>query len=319
MRDIGTALAAGLRAPVRRPRLVLLLWLARLVPVVLFFSLPVYAAAKAELGHQPQARVMLDASADTSGFAWAWQRDFFATRFDAPERLFWLILGGWFVVTLLAGGIVAELVRGREEPLLAACGRYAGRFLRLALVAAALVYVADAGINALLAARQAETARLHHTQDYGVESAVARGVLFLALFFLIGAVHSYARIDLVANDRRSALLAFGRGLGLLLLRLPKLLVVELGMALAAGLAAVLAFVLLRATRLGTDATWLSFGLFLVGAALGSYLRTGIELGTVEARCRVLLARRPLSPIETVLRAEAGTDADAGPPPGSPAI
>jgi hypothetical protein len=296
-------MAVGLAAPLRRARLALALWLARLVPVLLFFTLPLYAAAREDLARQPQARALLDAPADESGFAWAWTNDFLATRFDAADRLFWLFLACWFLVTLLSGGLVASFLNAPAAPLLAASGRYACRFLRLAVIAAVLLYLADAAVNGVLAGIHTETARAHHTQDYSVARATGRGMLFLAIAFLIGAVHSYARIDLVLHDRRSALLSFARGLGTLIVRLPKLVLVEAGMLVAAGAAALVAMVLLRAARPSGDAGWFSFGFFLAAAALGSYLRTAIELGTLEARCRLLSPPAPpLSPIETILAA-----------------
>jgi hypothetical protein len=295
------ALASGLWAPVRRPKLVLALWLTRLLPILLFFTLPLFGAAREEIGKNPQARAVLDAPADASGFAYAWTNDFLATRFDAPERVFWVILASWLLVAVLSGGLVSALVQRPEGPLLAACGRYAGRFVRLAAIAAVLLYLADAALNGVLAASHAEDARAHFTQEFGVRRAVWRGVLFPALAVLIGAVHSYARIDVIAHDRGSALLSFGRGFGILLTRLPKLLVVEGAMLLAAGAVALAAHLLVPVARPGSAAGWASFGVFLVVAALFSYLRSGIELGTLEARCRLLVPPAPpLSQLETVL-------------------
>ncbi|HEX5136558.1 MAG TPA: hypothetical protein VFY93_06280 [Planctomycetota bacterium] len=300
MKDALAAISAGLWAPVRRPKLVFALWLARLVPIVLFFTLPVYGAAREEIGRNPQARSLLDASADQTGFAWSWTEDFLA-RFDAPARVFWLCLLLWLVVAVLAGGLVSAFVHRPEGPLLAACGRYAGRFIRLAATAAALFYLADAALNAILAASQEEAARAHFTQEFAVRRAFWRGILFPALVVLLGAVHSYARIDLVAHDRRSAFLSFGRGFGILLTRLPKLLLLELAMLLAAGVAVLVASLLVPALLPGAASGWLSFGVFLLLAALLSYLRTGIELGTLEARCRLLVPPAPpLSQLETVL-------------------
>jgi hypothetical protein len=301
VRDVVSALVAGLWAPVRRAKLALVLWAARLLPILLFFTLPLLGAAREDLGKNPQARAVLDAPADESGFPFAWTNDFFATRFDAPDRVFWLCLAAWLLVAVLSGGFVSAFVQQPGGPLLPACGRYACRFLRLALLAALLVYLADAAVNGVLAERHAAAARAEFTQDFGVTRAFWRGILFPALVVLVGAVHSYARIDLVANDRRSAFLSFLRGFGILFLRLPKLLVIEVLMLLAAGASAFLAYVLMRFSRPAGDAGWLSFGLFLLAAVLGSYLRTAIELGTLEARCRVLVPPAPpLSPLETVL-------------------
>lgn len=300
MKDALVAISTGLWAPVRRPKLVFALWLARLVPIVLFFSLPVYGAAREEIGKNPQARALLGASADTTGFSWSWPNDFFA-RFDAPARVFWLCLFSWLVVPVLTGGLVSAFVQRPEGSLLAACGRYAGRFVRLAAIAALLFYLADAAINAILAASQDEAARAHFTQEFAARRANWRGILFPAFVVLIGAVHSYARIDVVAHDRRSAFLSFGRGFGILLTRFPKLLLVELAMLLAAGVAVLVASLLVPVLRPGPAGGWLSFGVFLLLFAVFSYLRTGIELGTLEARCRLLVPPAPpLSQLETVL-------------------
>jgi hypothetical protein len=309
MRDLAQALVLGLLAPIRRPRLVFLLWLARLVPIVLFFSLPLYDAARKDIARQPQARALLDAPADESGFSWAWTNDFFATRFQAEHRLFWLFLAGWLIVCVLAGGLVAALLHGRE-PIAAACGRYGGRMIRLGLIAAALLYVADAGVNGVLEASHEDAARVHHTQDFEAKRAFMRAALFTGLAFLIGVVHSYARIDLIARGRRSAFVAFGRALGILLARLPKLLVLEGVMLLAAGAAAALAYFLLRIARPGATAGWASLGVFLVGGLLTSYLRTGVEMGTLAARCRLLVQPplTPVSPFERLLPEEPPTSA-----------
>jgi len=305
VRDVFAAISAGLWAPVRRGRLALALWLTRLLPILLFFTLPFFAAAREEIGRNPQARTVLDASADQSGFAWSWTNDFFATRFDAPERIFWLCLATWLLVAVLSGGILSAFLQQPQGPLLTACGRYAGRFVRLALIGAVLFYLADAAVNGVLAARHAEAARTHFTQDFAVQRAFWRGILFPALVVLIRAVQSYAGIDIVANERQSAFLAFGRGFGILLVKLPKLLLVEVAMLLAAGVAALLAWLLMKVARPAGDASWLSFSVFLIAAALGSYLRTGFELGTLEARCRLLCPPAPpLSPLETVLGSSA---------------
>jgi hypothetical protein len=304
VRDLGSALASGLWAPVRRPKLVLALWLTRLLPILLFFTFPLLGAAYAEIGRNPDARALLDAPHDQTGFAWSWTEDFLATRFDAPDRVFWLCLATWLLVAALTGGLVATFLRQPEQALLAHCGRYAWRFVRLAAIGAVLVYLVDAAVNGILAARYAEAARAQFTQHFADRRALWRATLFPALVLLIRAVQSYAGIDVVAHDRRSAFLSFGRGFGTLLARLPKLLLLELSMLLAAGAAAALAWILGRIAAPARDASWLSFAVLLVALLLGSYLRTGIELGTLEARCRLLQPPAPpLSPLETVLGEE----------------
>lgn len=282
----------------------LVLWLGRLAPILFVFTLPVFAQADSELASHPDAPRLLDPAGDESGFAHAWLADFERTDLsDFRGTLFWLVCFSWAFVAVLAGGITARLVHGEGASglFLAECGRYAGRFLRLGIVAAALCYVADVGVNALLADAHETAGRVHFTQDFAIERSHVRGALFLTLLAIIGAIHAYARIDIVSYERRSAVLSFLRGLATLLARLPKLLVLEVAMLLAAGAAALLAWVLSRVVvPLRPDSTWLVVGIFLAAAAVGSYLRTGIELGTLEARCRLLA---PVAPEVTVYRSE----------------
>jgi hypothetical protein len=288
VRDVGRAISAGLRAPLRRWRLVLLLWLARLVPVFLVVGVPAYDAVSARSEYHPDAGRLLAAAGSEDGFAYQWTSDLFRTDSPAaPDTLIWLIVVTWLLVGFLAGGITARLVFGEAGLFLAECGRYAGRFLRLLVVAAVLVYACDLLINGVLAAAHDEEARLHHTQEFAVRKAVTRGVLFVAIVYLVGLVHSYARIEIVAHERRSAVLAFVRGLGTLVTRLPKLILLEGAMLLAVGAAALVAYGLVRAASLESNSTWAGVAALLVAALFGSYLRSGVELGALEARCRLL--------------------------------
>lgn len=288
MRGVGSALAAGLWAPLRRWRLVLVLWLARLLPVLLFFGLPVFSQLNARVAHHPDSSQLLDPAADTSGFTFEWLSDTVRNDVaDAPERVFWLVVAGWLLVTFVAGGITSRLIHGRNGGFLETCGRYAGRFLRLAVVAAVGFYVLDLLVNALLAEAHSRAEYLHHAQAFARGKAVVRGALFLTVLQVLGAIHSYARIEIVVHDRRSALLSFARGLATLVLRLPKLLVIEVVMLFAAGAAVLVAWVLRVANPLTADASWLPVAGVVLFTAVASYLRTGIELGTLEARCRLL--------------------------------
>ncbi|MHC4341622.1 MAG: hypothetical protein ACYSX0_15605 [Planctomycetota bacterium] len=304
------AIMTGLRAPWRRWRLVLVLWLARLLPIGLAFGLPLYLEVKARSAHHPDAELLLDPARDASGFAWSWSADFFREGFTgAADTLFWLVLFAWLLVTSLMGGILARLVRGAGSgPFLAECGRYGGRFLRLAFLAAFVFYCADFACNSLLAEFHTEGGRLHQTQDFELEKTWIRGTLFLAIAYLLGIVHAYARIDIVVNERRSALLSYLRGFGILVTRLPALFLVESAMLLYAGLAALVAWLFLKAANpLHPGATTVAISSFLLLALVGSYLRSGVELGAMDARCR-LLAPEPVittapsdarvSPIET---------------------
>ncbi|MHC4930874.1 MAG: hypothetical protein ACYTGV_01610 [Planctomycetota bacterium] len=310
MTTVILAVMTGLRAPWRRWRLVLVLWLARLLPIGLAFGLPLFLEIKARSAHHPDARLLLDPARDATGFAWSWSADFFRQGFvGASDTLFWIALFAWLLVTSLTGGILVRLVRGAGSgPFLAECGRYGGRFLRLALIAAFVFYCADVACNALLAEFHTEAGRLHQTQDFELEKSWIRGTLFLAIAYLLGIVHSYARIDIVVNERRSALLSYLRGVGILVTRLPALFLVESAMLLYAGLAALVAWFFLKiANPLHPGATSIAISSFLLLALIGSYFRSGVEIGAMDARCRLLapdpvITVAPLdprvSPIET---------------------
>lgn len=291
------AVAAGLRAPWKRLGLVLALWATRLLPVVLAFGLPLYDRARAASAHHPDSGLLLDAPADGTGFAYAWTTDFFRDGFpDAADRVFWLVVFAWLAGTVVAGGIVARLVDGgRKRGLLEDCGRYAGRFLRLGLLVLVAFTLLDIAFNAILLERHEEQALLHHTQDHAIGKAWVRGLPFVAMAWLLGLVHAYARIDAVASNRRSALVSLLRGLGILVARLPWLLLLEGCMLLATGAAILVAAIVPALLPLDASSTWVAIGLFLALAALASLLRTGIEVGAMEARCRLLVgASEPLS-------------------------
>jgi hypothetical protein len=68
------------------------------------------------------------------------------------------------------------------------------------------------------------------------------------------------------------------------------------MLLALGVAALLAFILIRAADpIGPSAGWPAFAAFLVLALAASWLRTGLEVGTLAARCRLLAPVAPPEP------------------------
>jgi len=289
MSVVRRALAAGLAAPARRGRLVLLLWAARLVPIALALGLPAYLVIRERAASHPDAGLLLDPARDASGFAYAWTNDLFRDAFTGTsDRLFLVVLVSWLLVTVLAGGLVARLVYGRGALFLAEAGRYAGRFVRLALLVAVCFYALDLGINGVWAAHHEELVRSEFTQRREIELSWTRGLFFVVLTYLLGLVHAYARIDIVMHHRRSAVLALLRGVGHLVRHLPRLVAVEGGMLLAVGAAALLAWGLLRhAAPLHAGAGWVSIGVFLALALLTSYLRTGLEVGAMDARCHVL--------------------------------
>ncbi len=291
MRGLGAALALGLKAPWKLRGLAALLWLGRLLPILLVFTLPVYESARTASAHHPDAPLLLEPGADASGFAFAWMSDFSRTGLArASETLFWLILLAWGITTFLSGGITRRLLPGDgpRSPLTLDCARFFGRFFRLALLFLLLAYALDVWVDTILLKSHEKAVLKEHTEGLKIERSILRGLVLLTLLHILGAVHSYARIDLVLHDRRSALLAFLRGLVTLLTRLPSLFLLEVALLLASGVAILLAwFVTRRLVVAGSSSGMLAIGISLGLMALASFLRTGLELGVLAARCRLL--------------------------------
>ncbi len=286
------AFTAAARAPGARWRLALALWLARLLPILLFVGLPAFGRIAEASAHHPDAGRLLDAPSDASGFSYAWGGDVVrGPMSDLPETVSMVVILAWIVVTLLAGGITARLLDpGTRLP--DGCARFGGRFLRLGLLVLVALYIADVAINTLLADRQSGAARAHHTQDYDLARTWTRGLLTLAVVWILGIVHAYARIDLIRGDRVSAVRSLCRG-GMALLRdLPRLLLLEGGLALLTGVGVVGAYFARDLSRLSADASGLEVGAHVVLLLSASYLRTGLEVGAMEARCILLGHRSP---------------------------
>ncbi|MFQ5843614.1 MAG: hypothetical protein ACE5JG_01365 [Planctomycetota bacterium] len=290
MREIGAAVAACARAPWTHWRLSLLVWGALVVPVLLGFSLPLLGAAEQATAHHPDAPLLLQASKDRSGFAYAFGEDFVRNDFTAiGERLFWVLVGAWLLTAFLSGGVVSRLVRpGESRPLLLECGRLVWRFVRLGVLAAFLVYLADLAVNQLWAARLADAVREEHSESLRIAGQLGRGAAFLALWYLLRVLHAYARILLVARDGRSVVAAYLRGLGRLVTRCHRLVPLELALVALNALLLLVGLVVLRALLpAGPDVGWLAIALFLGAAAFFSYLRSAITVGFMVARCRYL--------------------------------
>ena len=92
----------------------------------------------------------------------------------------------------------------------------------------------------------------------------------------------------MVHERRSVLRALAGGAKVMLETMPALLVVELAMLTATAVAALLFWAGCRVgLAAGADSGPLAIGLLMLAGALLSYLRTGVELGHFEARCRLL--------------------------------
>lgn len=229
------AFAAGLRAPLRHWRLVVLLWAVNLA-VALPLAAVLADEIKASLGKSLVAEELLE------GFDTGWHGEFRhgASRlartfggellgagafFENLER-WWrgdllslppaLVAAGILyavVWAFLLGGVLERLAGSATGGFFAACGRHWFRFLRLALVAAVLYYLVyrlvRAGFGALEAASRDLTSE--RTALLWVLAGAALTVLLLAA---VRTAFDYAKIAVVAEGRRSALGAAWAGLRL---------------------------------------------------------------------------------------------------------
>ena len=293
MKQAAYAMMTCLRAPWRRAGYVLLIWGARLVPIVLVVGFGAYDAAYGASAHDPRSRYLLDGASMSSGYTQAWSKDFYRDQYDPGDSFFWMAVTGWLVVTLLSGGLYTRLATpDRTGSYWTECGRWFGRFVRLGLVALLFFYVADVGVNVFLEQRHFHEGMVHHTQDHRWHGSLLRGGVFLVVWHLVGVLHSYARIQLVIRGGKSAIVAWFRGMGALIARFPKLLVLELGLVSFQGLAILLAwFAIGNSGLLTPHSSSASIGIWLVLAMSVSYLRTGLEVGVVDARCSILAPDR----------------------------
>lgn len=139
----------------------------------------------------------------------AWSRLLDGASLSTPlTRALAVYLGGWVV---LSGGVIERYARRRPlrvSGFAQACGRLGGRLLRLALVAGAVYWVLFAVVHPWLF----NTWYGRFTRDVAAESTalVWRALLYLVFGALVAAtmtIVDYAKVRVVVEDRRSALLA----------------------------------------------------------------------------------------------------------------
>lgn len=203
---------------------------------LLLFSLPLAAVVRGLIAGHLGASLAAERAA--SGVNWEWWQEFSAqaTGLGAtftPDVLgFAAVLGNlsdlldnrplatvmagvvgvWLVFwSFLAGGILDRLARDRRlgvPAFNAACGRHVGRLWRLGLLALVAYGVLFGLVHGWLFDRFFPWA----TRDFTVERSaflvrVALYLVFGALLVLVNVVVDYARIRLVVEDRRSAVMA----------------------------------------------------------------------------------------------------------------
>jgi hypothetical protein len=190
---------------------------------------------------------------------------------------------------LLHGGILATLRRGGgfdARGLLRATRFYSGRMLRLLLLSLLVLALGFTAVRGSALALEARAAASLSERDAGWWLLVAR-LPALALLLGTALISSWSRVILVAEERRSALLAWLQALGLCL-RHPVPTVLLSSMALGIGMALVLAWALLEerigVTGFRTQLVALLLGQVAIVARIG--LRVAHAGGQLELYRRI---------------------------------
>jgi hypothetical protein len=141
-----------------------------------------------------------------------------AIGFESTTRMLWEP-SPYFVLfyALLAGGIIAYLFAPRPAPLLAqlgaACGTYAGRFVRLLVLATLALFAIERGADLVMRTASGPPPL------WAITPLVVAYVLFSATI-------DYARVRTVARDSRSMLIEGLRSGRFFLRNLPRTLALE---------------------------------------------------------------------------------------------
>lgn len=286
----------GLRRAGREWRLALLLWLTHFV-VALIALAPVAAALVAALGESPEGDLLLDHPSLALVVDLLRQAPEFGARL-APALVAALAVA-WAGGALLAGGVLEVLVTDDQRPLLhrfgRGAGKFAGRFLRLGLVATLAALLAAALLAGPLFALRGS---LETTGPEGLRLALGPAGLLVALAAMtaVQLALDLARARIARDDRRDTMRALLGGAATLLRHPLRVFGVWGWNALAR--AAALLLVTLAAGALGGGSALALAALLLVQQA-GFLLRAGLrvalwesEVGLVESLDRGIARPRP---------------------------
>lgn len=286
----------GLRRAGREWRLALLLWLTHFV-VALIALAPVAAALVAALGESPEGDLLLDHPSLALVVDLLRQAPEFGARL-APALVAALAVA-WAGGALLAGGVLEILVTDDQRPLLhrfgRGAGKFAGRFLRLGLVASLAALIAAALLAGPLFALRSS---LETTGPEGMRLALGPAGLLVALAAMtaVQMALDLARVRIARDDRRDTMRALLGGTATLL-RHPLRTFGVWGWN-ALGRAATFLLVTLIAGALGGGSVIALAALLLVQQA-GFLLRAGLrvalwesEVGLVESLDRGIARPRP---------------------------
>lgn len=207
--------AAGIWAMMTSPLLLLVLWLANLIPALILAGL--FFTGLMEV---PMRGDIVDGGG--AGLDWAWWVDFRGSHGLLLALLRdlsgWIVLAGLLVQTFLLGGVLEVLdSRGRRftlERFGTGAARYFGAFFWLLLLELALLTGLDYGWNGFLGKELKERVLSGVTDErWALAIGLIFGAAYLLLFFAIRTVFDYARVRTVVEQRASFFLAFFAGVG----------------------------------------------------------------------------------------------------------
>lgn len=255
------AIGNGMGTAVRRPRVLLTLWVINVVYALLVVA-PCYAIIKSDLGHS-----LLGRGLHLLDFLWLGELVYkyqsmgpaIAAGFLVPLVLYMALY------VFLNGGIIGRLIDREGRPTLQAffadCGRYFWRFVRLFLMS--LVFYALAfGVILGLLSRILKTAMDQARTEWGAFwLSGLRTLVALLLLSLVHMVFDYARIAVVVEDDRSVIRALRRALKFIGRRFFRSwsLYLLIGAGVLAGAAL---FLVVQGQVPGTGLVWLGLGIFL---------------------------------------------------------
>ncbi len=195
----------GLSLTAKSWRLSLYLWGVNILFALIVF-LPFYNLMSGELSNS------LSGDRMRAGFDLYWVTDFIYKYQSSltPVLVSIMISAGIyaFINTFLSGGIVGRLYKKSEKltfsGFFADCGKYWGRYLRLALVTVPLTVILAGGavmIWELITTLSKETAESEFTL---IMIRLGRVFIIGGIFFFISTVADYARIGMAGNDSTKA-------------------------------------------------------------------------------------------------------------------
>ncbi len=227
------AIGSGLCAASRAKFLVFIFFACNLL-VAAMVAAPMHQAIASHLGNSKTSEELV------RGFSSAWLAEFQIASEGFPHGFSLAVMyaGLAFLLlnTILSGGAFEVFVRGEGAGMHAfgrGLGRFFARFVRLALVASVLYFVAFWFWNGPVAGWISGAYRNSVFERGEFWLHLLRTVLLLFTVLVVNAVVEYAKAAMVTHQHRSAIAALGRSLGFVLRHFRRVMAIYIGVGLFA--------------------------------------------------------------------------------------